>query len=75
MLSESFAQTPLWFFHGEDDEHDDIVLPIYSQNIYNIVKRQNKASKYTLYPNTNHNSWDAALAEPDFLKWIFKFKK
>lgn len=72
MLSESFAQTPIWFFHGEDD---DVVPSIYSQNIYNIVRRQNKASKYTLYPNTNHNSWDKALAEPNLLKWLFNHTK
>jgi len=31
--------------------------------------------KYTEYPGVNHNSWDNAFAEPDFLKWMFKNKK
>lgn len=30
---------------------------------------------YKEYPGVNHNSWDNAFAEPDFISWFFKFKK
>jgi predicted peptidase len=31
--------------------------------------------KFTLYPNANHNSWDAAFAEKDLMPWLFSQKK
>jgi hypothetical protein len=31
--------------------------------------------KYSEYPGVNHNSWDNAFAEPDYLKWMFSKKR
>jgi len=70
-LANKYAQTPIWFFHGGVD---DVVPPYLSKDIYDIVKKSNRKSKYTLYRNDNHNSWDSALAEPKLLEWIFKYK-
>ena len=64
---------PLWLFHGLKD---DVVLPEYTINIANELKRLGAEYKLNLYPNANHNSWDAAFAESDFLPWVFsKVKK
>lgn len=64
---------PLWLFHGLKD---DVVLPEYTINIANELKRLNADYKLNLYPNANHNSWDSAFAEPEFLPWLFsKVKK
>ncbi len=68
----SYKDVPIWFFHGAKD---DVVPPIYSKQVYEAHKKLNPKSKYTLYPEANHNSWDAAFAEPDFLKWLFDIKK
>ncbi|MCB0572240.1 MAG: beta-glucosidase BglX [Phaeodactylibacter sp.] len=33
-------------------------------------------AKITLFPDANHNSWDPAFAEPEFLSWMFsKYKR
>lgn len=64
---------PLWLFHGLKD---DVVLPEYTINIANELKRLGADYKLNLYPNANHNSWDPAFAEPDLLPWVFsKIKK
>lgn len=59
---------PLWLFHGLKD---DVVLPEYTINIANELKRLGADYKLNLYPNANHNSWDPAFAEPDLLPWVF----
>jgi predicted peptidase len=71
-FSSYYKNVPIWFFHGAKD---DVVPHIYSQEVYNELQKQNADVKYTLYPKANHNSWDAAFAEPDYLEWFFKHKK
>ena len=71
-LVSTYQHVPIWFFHGAKD---DVVPPNYSEQVYEAHKTLNSKSKYTLYPLANHNSWDPAFAEPDFLKWLFNIKK
>ncbi len=61
-----------WIFHGAKD---DVVSPYLSQQMADALKANGALVKFTLYPNANHNSWDAAFAEPDFLPWLFGQKK
>ncbi|GJM63138.1 alpha/beta hydrolase-fold protein [Persicobacter diffluens] len=70
-LTGNYHQVPIWFFHGGKD---DVVPPAFSKAVFKRIKRKNKASRYTLYPEANHNSWDDALAEPQLLNWLFQFK-
>jgi hypothetical protein len=35
------------------------------------TKKLNGKIRYTEYPEIGHDSWKAAYAEPDFLKWLF----
>lgn len=71
-LSTVYQDIPIWFFHGGKDN----VVPMqYSQEVYNSVKSHNKKTKYTLYPEANHNSWDPAFTETDLLKWLFSNKR
>ncbi len=35
------------------------------------LKTLKVAVQYKEYPEANHNSWDSAFAEPDFLSWMF----
>ncbi|MFD1630924.1 prolyl oligopeptidase family serine peptidase [Pseudopedobacter beijingensis] len=62
----------LWVFHGEKD---DIVSPIFSENIVAELKKQGANPRFTIYPNANHNSWDSAFAEKDLLFWLFNQQK
>nr|WP_321452072.1 dienelactone hydrolase family protein [uncultured Carboxylicivirga sp.] len=70
-LTAVYQTTPIWFFHGGKD---NVVPNHYSKEVFDKVKAFNKRTKYTLYPEANHNSWDQALEEPNLLKWLFKNK-
>lgn len=71
-LSDNYKHIPVWFFHGDAD---DVVPQSYSLEVFNMIHNGNKQTRYTNYPNTNHNSWDKALAEPKLLEWMFNNKK
>lgn len=66
------VKTPFWVFHGSDDAVVDVD---YSKAMVHKLEDLDVKVKYTEYPGVNHNSWDSAFAEPDFLKWMFKKKR
>ncbi len=66
------SKTPFRVFHGAKD---DVVAPKHSQIIVEKLKILNTAVEYIEYPEANHNSWDSAFTEPDFLNWIFSKKR
>jgi predicted peptidase len=69
---KKYKHMPLWVFHGAKDN----VVPIQkSEIVVSELKRLGSEVKFSVYPDANHNSWDAAFAEPDFLSWIFSFKR
>jgi len=69
---KKYKKTPLWVFHGGKDT----TVPIEkSEIVVNELKRLNGNVKFSIYPEADHNSWDAAFAEPEFLSWLFSFKK
>lgn len=69
---KKYKHVPLWVFHGAKDN----VVPIQkSEIVVNELKRLGADVKFTVYPDANHNSWDAAFAEPGFLSWIFSFQR
>ena len=62
------VNTPFWVFHGDADAVVDVD---YSRRMVSKLRKEKVAVTYTEYPGVNHNSWDSAFAEPDFLKWMF----
>lgn len=69
---KKYYKVPLWIFHGEKD---DVVNSQYANDIAKELEKRNAAYKLTIYPNTNHNSWDMAFAEKDLMPWLFSHKK
>lgn len=67
-----YKKVPLWIFHGGKDE---VVDPRFSKQIADQLRIIGKEVKFTHYPEANHNSWDAAFAEPTLLPWLFSHKK
>lgn len=65
--------TPLWIFHGSEDE----VVPVrLSRNMYNeMIKRGNQKVRYTEYPAVKHNSWENVSQEKTLGPWLFSQKK
>ena len=66
------VKTPFWIFHGADDAVVDVR---YSHGMVAKLKALNVKVKYTEYPGVQHDSWDNAFAEPNFLKWMFRKRK
>jgi predicted peptidase len=61
-----------WVFHGANDNS---VSPEFDKKMVATMQELNINVKFTLYPNTGHNSWDKALAEPGFFEWLTANKK
>ena len=70
--ASKLLSTPLWIFHGSDD---DVVHVSLSRNVYEEIKRLGgKKVKYTEYPGVKHNSWDNANKEKELIPWLFAQK-
>lgn len=66
-------KTPLWIFHGGEDN----VVPISeSWNLYNqmVVLGATKI-RFTEYPTAGHEMWIYAPKEPAWPDWIFNFSR
>ncbi|MBY0477930.1 MAG: prolyl oligopeptidase family serine peptidase [Chitinophagaceae bacterium] len=66
------GKTPFWIFHGDADAVVNVKL---SREATEKLKSIKAKVTYTEYPGVNHNSWDNAFAEADFLKWMFGQKR
>lgn len=66
------TKIPFRVFHGAVDAVVDVK---HSQQMVEKLKTLNTNVSYTEYPNVNHNSWDNAFAEPDFISWMFSKKR
>lgn len=66
------TKTPFWIFHGAADAVVNVKL---SQEMADKLKSLKSEVKYSEYPGVNHNSWDNAFAEPDYLGWMFAHKR
>jgi len=66
------AKIPFRVFHGSADAVVDVK---HSRQMVEKLKTMKVSVNYTEYPNVNHNSWDNAFAEPDFLSWMFSKKR
>lgn len=66
------TRTPFWIFHGDADAVVNVEL---SRSMYSKLQSLKANSKYTEYPNVNHNSWEYAFSDPEFLNWMMKQRK
>ena len=71
-IAPGLKKTNWWIFHGAKD---DVVPPALSQQMYDALTRVKAKADLTIYPEANHNSWDAAFAEPELLPWLFAQKR
>lgn len=62
------SKIPFRVYHGAKDAVVDVK---HSKTIVEKLKILDTSVEYFEYPEVNHNSWDNAFAEPDFLSWIF----
>lgn len=67
------ARLPFRIFHGDADAVVSVQLS--RTMVARLKELKAKKLSYTEYPGVNHNSWDNAFAEPDFLSWMFLQKR
>ena len=73
LYTQKAPNFPIWIFHGDLDKTIS-VQP--DRDLYKSLQGVDaKNVKYTEYPGVQHNSWDNAFADPNFLPWLFSFKK
>ena len=58
---------PIRAYHGECDR---VVPPVYSKLMVDAVNAAGGNAELKIYPDTKHNSWDKAYAEPDIIAFL-----
>jgi predicted peptidase len=78
-IAPRVAALPVWAFHGL---RDDVVDPAGTTAVIQEIRRLRLAAglavdgaRLTLYPDANHNSWDAAYGEPELPGWLLRHKR
>jgi predicted peptidase len=67
-LAQRLAKVSVWIFHGEIDQ----VVPVNgSREPAAALKAAGAEVHYTELLGLNHNSWDAAYASDEFVRWLF----
>jgi predicted peptidase len=71
-IAEKIGQTPIWVFHGKDDN----IVPIgQSRKIVEALRKLgNNNVNATEYENTGHITIDKTLNEPQLFEWLAKQK-
>lgn len=72
-VAEGLRDTPAWIAHGAKD---DVVLPEQSRKMVAALQAAGARSvHYQEYPDANHNSWDAAYADPAMWTWLWRQRR
>lgn len=63
---------PVWVFHGAEDE----VVPLErSQELVDVLKANQGKVKFTIYPDTPHDSWTQTYKNPELYEWLLQQRK
>lgn len=63
---------PLWVFHGADD---DVVPLSESQRLVDVLTAHGSNVRFTVYPDTGHDSWTRTYRDPALYEWLFAQRK
>lgn len=63
---------PVWCFHGAKD---DVVNITASQIMIDSLKKYNNNVRFTIYPDANHNSWEATYNNDSLYTWFLSQKR
>lgn len=71
-LANTFADTPVWAFHGAKDRSVPVKL---SRDMIEAMKKAGGQPKYTEYPEEGHIISKPVTTTPDLLDWVFAQKR
>jgi predicted peptidase len=70
---EKLKDKPVWIFHGAKD---NVVPPSESEKMVQFLEKFGSTKlKFTLYPNANHNAWDATYSNKELYDWFLQHTK
>ena len=68
-LARQLQDVPIWIFHGA---LDNAVPPDDDRRLHAAFQSTGtRDARYTEYPQSNHNVWDATYADPAMWQWLF----
>lgn len=70
--AHKYKDLPIRIFHGGND---DIVSPMASIEMYQVIRKINPNVSLTIFPDDNHNSWDSTYSNPEFYTWMLANRK
>lgn len=66
------ATTPVWTFHGEDDD----VVPIrQTEDMVAAVEKAGGDVRFTQYPGIRHDAWTRTYADPELYRWLLTHRR
>ena len=68
-LTYKLARTPLWAFHGDQD---DAILCEESIRMVEGINTRGGDAKLTIYPGVGHNCWVYVYDDPEVLAWMLE---
>ena len=68
-LAKFKGKTAFSIYHGGSDSVVDVQ---FSRDAYETLKKAGTDVRYKEYPGVDHNSWDNAFAEPDYIGWMWQ---
>lgn len=69
--AEPLSQTPMWIFHGTDDE----AVPLErSLELVRAVRKRGGKPLFTVYDGVAHDSWTLTYDNPEVYAWLLKHK-
>lgn len=70
---EKLKNKPVWIFHGAKD---DVVPPSESEKMVKFLEKFGSTQvRFTLYPDANHNAWDATYSNKELYDWFLQQTK
>jgi predicted peptidase len=68
-LAGAIGTTPIWMFHGADDP----VVPVAeSRRMFEALQKAGGNARYTEYPDSGHEAWLRAYADPALPAWLLQ---
>jgi predicted peptidase len=71
-IARNLKKTPLWIFHGEND---DVVKPDDSRAIAKALEKMKAPAKYTEFPGEGHGIGGKIFNDPAVHAWLFAQKR
>jgi predicted peptidase len=71
-MARRIGSIPTWVFHGAKD---DIVPLRASQEMVDALKQAGNEPKFTIYPETGHDSWTETYNNPAVFEWFLSHKR